>query len=110
MHCSRTEAAKSDNPAYVYCASKKIAEEACWEFQKKEKPSFDITAINPPMIFGPPEQELKSLDSLNTSAGAVWGVVDAKEVPPVGFPGESPIIRLYLALLIRLTVSLLSVG
>lgn len=46
----------------------------------------DITAINPPMIFGPPQQVLKSLDSLNTSAGAIWSLMDAKELPSAGFP------------------------
>jgi nucleoside-diphosphate-sugar epimerase len=39
------EACKSDNPGFVYCASKKFAEEAGWDFIKKQKPSFDIATI-----------------------------------------------------------------
>lgn len=35
---------------------------------------------------GPPKQVIQSLDSINTSSGAVWGVVDAKEVPETSFP------------------------
>lgn len=70
---TRAEAAKSDNPAYVYCASKKIAEKAVWDFVEKEKVSFSTSAINPPMVLGPPQQDVKSLDALNTSSGSVWG-------------------------------------
>jgi hypothetical protein len=39
------EACKSDNPSYVYCASKKFAEETAWEFIKEKKPSFDIATM-----------------------------------------------------------------
>lgn len=42
--------------------------------------------LNTPCAVGPPKQVLKSLDSINTSSGAVWGVVDAKEVPETSFP------------------------
>ncbi|POY74967.1 hypothetical protein BMF94_1943 [Rhodotorula taiwanensis] len=75
-----------DNKAYVYCASKKIAEEEAWKIAKEPETKWELCTICPPMIFGPPKQVLKSLDSINTSSGAVWGVVDAKEVPETSFP------------------------
>lgn len=40
----------------------------------------------PPMVLGPISQPVGSLDAINTSAGAVWAVVDAKEVPETTFP------------------------
>ncbi|GAA5982782.1 hypothetical protein JCM10908_006785 [Rhodotorula pacifica] len=79
-------AKKSDQKPYVYCASKKIAEEEAWKIAKEPETKWELCTICPPMIFGPPKQVLKSLDSINTSSGAVWGVVDAKEVPETSFP------------------------
>ena len=37
-------------------------------------------------LVGPPKQVIKSLDSINTSSGAVWGVVDANKIPETSFP------------------------
>jgi nucleoside-diphosphate-sugar epimerase len=39
------EACKSDNPGYVYCASKKFAEETAWQYVKEKKPSFDVATM-----------------------------------------------------------------
>ncbi|CDK24051.1 unnamed protein product [Kuraishia capsulata CBS 1993] len=41
----------SDLEAYV--AAKTIAEKAAWKFVKDEKPSFALTTVCPPYIFGP---------------------------------------------------------
>ncbi|GAA6045159.1 hypothetical protein JCM8097_000930, partial [Rhodosporidiobolus ruineniae] len=71
---------------FVYCASKKVAEEEAWKISKEEKTKWKLTTILPPMITGPPQQVVESLKSLNTSSGAVWDVVDKKEVPPTVFP------------------------
>ncbi|BGP58484.1 hypothetical protein JCM8202_001148 [Rhodotorula sphaerocarpa] len=76
----------SDQKPYVYCASKKIAEEEAWKIAKEPETKWQLCTICPPMIFGPPKQVIQSLDSINTSSGAVWGVVDAKEVPETSFP------------------------
>lgn len=35
--------------AFVYSASKKLAEKAAWDFVEKEKPSWNISCFNPPM-------------------------------------------------------------
>lgn len=44
-----------------------FAERAAWEYVEREKPGFSITALNPPMIFGPVIHSLSSLDDVNTS-------------------------------------------
>lgn len=48
-------------------SSKTFAEKAAWEFVAKEKPNFQISTINPPLVFGPMVHYFKSLDSINTS-------------------------------------------
>ncbi|KAK4702327.1 hypothetical protein P7C70_g3894, partial [Phenoliferia sp. Uapishka_3] len=78
------EAAKADHPGFVYCASKKLAEEEAWKIA--EGASFSLTTVCPPMVFGPPPQVVHDIKSLNTSAEAVWAVVDAKELKPAAFP------------------------
>ncbi|KAG9006951.1 methylglyoxal reductase (NADPH-dependent) gre2 [Tulasnella sp. 427] len=60
------------NPRAGYTASKKLAEQAAWEFMKTQNPAFTLATICPPMIYGPPEQEIKSLSALNTSAAEVY--------------------------------------
>ncbi|BGP43877.1 hypothetical protein JCM10449v2_007934 [Rhodotorula kratochvilovae] len=79
-------AKKSDQPPYVYCASKKLAEEEAWKIAKEPETKWKLSTICPPMVFGPPLQVIESLDSLNTSSGAVWSVVDADAVPETQFP------------------------
>ncbi|KAM0786885.1 hypothetical protein ACM66B_002310 [Microbotryomycetes sp. NB124-2] len=90
---SYEEAVKSDDPAFVYCASKKLAEEAAWSFVEKNKcqVNFSLATICPPLILGPPQQVVSDLKSLNTSSGAVWSLVDAKEVPDTAFPVETDV-------------------
>ncbi|KIO34524.1 hypothetical protein M407DRAFT_240425 [Tulasnella calospora MUT 4182] len=61
------------NPRVGYTASKKLAEEAAWNFVKTKSPAFALTTICPPMIYGPPEQELSDLSALNTSAAEIYG-------------------------------------
>jgi nucleoside-diphosphate-sugar epimerase len=60
------EQALSD-PGPGYSASKTFAEKAAWAFVEKEKPGFTVTALNPPMIYGPVIQEIANLDAVNTS-------------------------------------------
>ncbi|KAG9018648.1 methylglyoxal reductase (NADPH-dependent) gre2 [Tulasnella sp. 427] len=62
------------DPAVGYTASKKLAEEAAWDFVKKQKPSFSLTTICPPMVYGPPEQEVTDLSKLNTSAADMYAL------------------------------------
>lgn len=43
----------SANPLVVYAASKTLAEKAAWEFHNTHKPAWDITTLNPPLVYGP---------------------------------------------------------
>jgi nucleoside-diphosphate-sugar epimerase len=80
------QASKADN-ATAYCASKALAEKAMWNWIEAEKPSFTLTSINPPWVFGPHLSPITDLKSLNESSEALWRLIGAKEVPPVDFGG-----------------------
>ncbi|GAA5864785.1 hypothetical protein JCM1840_004901 [Sporobolomyces johnsonii] len=77
------EKGKDVDPFHAYRASKTLAEKAAWEFLEKHKDaSFDITTINPPLIFGPIIHQCPSADKLNTSVNNFYqyliGKKDAK--------------------------------
>ena len=46
------EDGKKGSPRLAYAVSKKYAELAAWEFMEKEKPHFDLIALNAPGVFG----------------------------------------------------------
>jgi len=75
------------NPTSGYRASKKFAELAAWEFVEKEKPSFTLATMNPPLVFGPIVHYLNSLDALNTSNQRIGNLILGKfktEIPETG--------------------------
>ncbi|GAA5822081.1 hypothetical protein JCM5353_006225 [Sporobolomyces roseus] len=76
----------SKDQAQIYCASKTVAEQEAWKIAKEPETKFSLSTVCPPLITGPPQQLIESMEAINTSAGAVWGVVDAKEVPETSFP------------------------
>ncbi|KAL6861004.1 NAD(P)-binding protein [Trichoderma novae-zelandiae] len=55
------------SPATAYRVSKTAAERFAWDFVAREKPSFDLVTVNPPVVFGPVAHSLASLDAINTS-------------------------------------------
>ncbi|ODV94296.1 hypothetical protein PACTADRAFT_44479 [Pachysolen tannophilus NRRL Y-2460] len=69
------EQARVDEHA-AYIASKTLAEKAAWDFVEKEKPSFELTTLLPPYIFGPQvfEDALQS-GKLNTSCELINDVL-----------------------------------
>ncbi|GAA5856956.1 hypothetical protein JCM9279_005030 [Rhodotorula babjevae] len=67
------------DPSQMYRASKTLAEKAAWDFIEKEKPSFDITTIQPPLIFGPVLHDVKKPDSLNTSVNNFYQYLEGKK-------------------------------
>jgi len=69
-------AAKNDGLT-AYRASKVCAERAAWDFVEKEKPSFTIVTICPPLIYGPRINGFHSLDEINTSNGLLWSLVNS---------------------------------
>jgi nucleoside-diphosphate-sugar epimerase len=54
---------------------------------EKEKPSFDLATINPPLVLGPVVHYLSSLDSINTSNARISSFVrgfSKDALPPTG--------------------------
>lgn len=85
--CPVTEQEAFENPLAAYRASKTFAEKAAWDFVQREKPGFQLTTCNPPLVLGPIVHYLNSLDSLNTSneriRDMITGAAQAK-CPPTG--------------------------
>ncbi|CCX10109.1 Similar to Putative uncharacterized oxidoreductase C513.07; acc. no. Q9UT59 [Pyronema omphalodes CBS 100304] len=80
------EAVKVKNGAAAYCASKKLAEKAAWDFVEERKPNFTVATICPPMVYGPLEHSAR-LDALNTSTADVYRLINGscKTVPETSF-------------------------
>lgn len=82
------EAAQKDaNGGMVYCASKKLAEKAAFDFVEKNAPNFTISTICPPMVYGPALHTITSLDKLNTSSADIYRLINGSEktVPETTF-------------------------
>jgi nucleoside-diphosphate-sugar epimerase len=71
----------------AYCASKKLAEKAAWDWMEANKPGFDLVTINPPWVFGPHVDGVADLDKLNQSSAILAQLLDATKIPPVDFAG-----------------------
>ncbi|EJT98088.1 NADP-binding protein [Dacryopinax primogenitus] len=80
------DAKEGGDPAYV--VSKKLAEQAAWDFIAHHKPHFTLTTICPPLVFGPPLQPVDSMSELNTSADEVWKLMNGScgVLPPTLIP------------------------
>lgn len=64
----------------IYRASKTEAEKAAWKFIEEGKAAFDISTVNPPLIFGPILHDCRSPKSLNTSILAFYNfLIGAKK-------------------------------
>lgn len=77
------------NAAFTYCASKKLAEKAAYDFAKNNNVSFKVASVCPPMVNGPFVHPVAKLEQLNESSNQVWSFVTGKskgEIPPTGFP------------------------
>ncbi|CAK5277912.1 unnamed protein product [Mycena citricolor] len=67
VHEVETKGVDANNGA-KYCASKTLAERAAWKFMKDHpEAKFDLSVLNPPTVFGPDIQGVKSPADLNTS-------------------------------------------
>ncbi|TFK50044.1 D-lactaldehyde dehydrogenase [Heliocybe sulcata] len=76
-----------------YAASKTLAEKAIWAFYEEHKArvNWDITVLNPPLIFGPVLHEVTGVDSLNSSSKYLYeALVEGKFLGgnPLTFPGR----------------------
>ncbi|GKU07930.1 dihydroflavonol-4-reductase [Fusarium langsethiae] len=67
----------------AYRGSKKFAELKAWELTAREKPSFDLVTLCPPMTFGPIKHPVANLDALNESNKMLWEIACGKSPLPV---------------------------
>ncbi|KAG7886874.1 hypothetical protein KL938_000527 [Ogataea parapolymorpha] len=78
-HWSPLEWDHVDNEVLAYCASKKYAEKAVWEFVEQEKPNFKISTICPPYVFGPQVFDWMAARKLNTSNELITNLIKAPQ-------------------------------
>lgn len=62
----------------IGCHVQTLAEKAAWDYVEKEKPSFDLTVINPPAVFGPIVHHISSLSDINTSNANILEAIQGK--------------------------------
>jgi nucleoside-diphosphate-sugar epimerase len=82
------EIAKSaTDGAFAYCASKALAERAAWDWIARNNPSFSLTTICPPWVFGPGVSADPSLNRLNESLEVIYSLITGHraDVPPTDF-------------------------
>lgn len=77
------EAAAPETSAVIaYRGSKLFAEREAWNFVEKEKPSFDLATLCPPMTFGPIAHPVTSPEQLNESNAKLWQVASGSQTLP----------------------------
>jgi nucleoside-diphosphate-sugar epimerase len=70
-------AVENNDVVAAYLASKTLAERAAWSFMTTEKPSFDITVLNPYVIMGPMVHAVhKAEDIPSTNVFPVWNFLN----------------------------------
>ncbi|CAG8977031.1 hypothetical protein HYALB_00008889 [Hymenoscyphus albidus] len=88
--CTYEEAADNNTPGAVsYCASKALAEKAAWDYIRDNTPTFSMTAMCPPMVYGPSSTLFPGFAHLNTSSADIYRLFNgsSQEVPETTFYG-----------------------
>ena len=90
------EEAKDAPGSAAYCASKAFAEKAAYDFVEKNKPSFTVSTLCPPMVYGPNAHHVEAMNKLNTSSTEIWKLINGTQttVPPTGFPAFANVVDL----------------
>ena len=76
-----TEKQAAEDGSLGYHASKTFAERSAWEMWKDAKPGWDLVTFCPPMIYGPPIQEVhkeRGMEGMNTSVQRVMDGITGK--------------------------------
>jgi nucleoside-diphosphate-sugar epimerase len=81
------DTAAAADSATAYAASKALSEQAMWDWVKREQPAFSLATIAPTWVFGPHVGGIANLQRLNESSAALWGLLNAKAIPPTDFAG-----------------------
>jgi hypothetical protein len=81
-------ARQAQNSYISYCAGKKFAELAIWEYMEKHKPNYTVSIMLPCLIFGPPIHYVNSVKRLNYSSAQFYSLWNGtySEIPPTSFP------------------------
>lgn len=75
------EAARdSTSGAEAYCAAKKFAEQAAWDFVKEKVPNFDLVTILPPMVYGP-NVNATNISQLNSTSVDLYRLMSPESKP-----------------------------
>ncbi|KAE8388976.1 hypothetical protein BDV23DRAFT_184828 [Aspergillus alliaceus] len=80
---------KDGNRGLAYAGSKKLAEEAAWQFvETSPGVNFSLATINPTMVYGPAFPGSASLKHLGQSMSDIYALMDVSltEVPPTMLP------------------------
>jgi nucleoside-diphosphate-sugar epimerase len=83
------DAVKTQSPVLGYNASKKLGEQAAWNFLAAKNPVFDLTVINPDIIIGPMLQPVDGPEHVNeTNSFAVYNFFNGKytDIEHLTFP------------------------
>ncbi|KAE8391202.1 pyridoxal phosphate-dependent transferase [Aspergillus alliaceus] len=67
----------------AYRGSKKFAELEAWGFMEREKPSFELVTLCPPMTFGPAVHPVAGVGALNESNAVLWSIAAGADPLPV---------------------------
>ncbi|KAF5859076.1 hypothetical protein ETB97_003317 [Aspergillus alliaceus] len=67
----------------AYRGSKKFAELEAWGFMEREKPSFELVTLCPPMTFGPVVHPVAGVGALNESNAVLWSIAAGADPLPV---------------------------
>lgn len=65
-----------------YSVSKALAEKAAWKFVETENPSFSLTTLCPPFVFGPADQ-VTHVSDLNESIGQIYAAFEGNALVPL---------------------------
>lgn len=82
-------AIESKSAVLGYNASKNLAEEAAWQFVTDNKPSFDLTVLNPVVVIGPMLHPVHGPKNVNETNGfAIYNFLNGtyKDIESIKFP------------------------
>lgn len=66
----------------IYCASKVAAEKAFWAFRDEYNPNWNMTAINPALVSGPPLLLPEDPEKISETVKPVWDILSGRPIPP----------------------------
>jgi len=64
----------------IYSASKTLSERAVWEFRDQEKVPFNIVAVNPGWVSGPPVVSPKNSSQIGNTTATIFAILSGQEV------------------------------